>query len=372
MPYSSGILKSALPRKFPHPSLIFQRNKFDFLAPAHYNPDVSIQIMTSPTAPSPPPAPSLPSNPRLRWGGLPLSQEIEASPALVRHQIPLFSRATLGSFGLRENNHGDLIVRLPDTDSSQPPTPVGWVSKTYSLIQHVEVFDAALDFVSQTTGSAVRSVKVMMSENGERFWMKVDFGENYHHSPDGNPVGLQLTCRNAVDGTSAIRANLGWFRFICANGMHVGVDLGKVRLLHQEDAQLSDVFASLKEQLGVIETDRQQMQQWTQHRISQNRLQAWVDGEVAKAWGMLAASRVWHICQSGQDVAYAPPFRQADPSQKKVKFLGPVPGCQAPVKNIYGVAQALSWVSSHRANAIEAEFFTRQIGGLLKQLHAKF
>lgn len=303
-----------------------------------------------------------------RWGALPLTLRLGGPPSQVRQNLPVFQRADLQQFGLRENSNLDMIIKGPEPGTREAPTPVGLVSKTYSLIQHVDVFDLAVDFVSRIGEESVKSVDVAMSANGERFSMQVHFGEKFRQSPDGNDVGLQLLCRNAVDGTAAVRANLGWFRFVCSNGMTVGLKLGSARLPHTEGAHLSDIFGSLEGQVLAADVDRKQMTEWVGQKVSSEVVCNWADTAVAEYWGPLAACRVWHICNSGQDAAFIPPFRKIRPSQKNVRYLGNVAGSFGRAENVYAVAQALSWVSSHRGDTLEAEAMTRSIPRLLAAL----
>jgi hypothetical protein len=303
-----------------------------------------------------------------RWGSLPMLPPITGDPASVRSKIPVFRRAAAKEFGLRSNQNFDLIVKNPASDLLEDPTPVGLVSKTYSLIQHVDIFDAGLDFVQRVSQEDVQSVNVSMSENSERFFMSVHFGDKYSQYPDGQKITLRLICRNAVDGASAVRANLGWFRLVCSNGLYVGLKLGSVRMPHKEGADLATVFDSLDYQVQEAELDRKHMGQLQTEVIELPRIRSWADTTVAQSWGALAATRLWHICESGQDVSFAPPFAKIPPSQKRVKFLSNVPGCPAGANNFYAVAQALSWISSHRNDSVEADSMTREIPKLLAAL----
>lgn len=297
-----------------------------------------------------------------------MSVNLDGSPDHVRSQLVQFKRAELQLFGLGENDNFDMVVSDSE-DALKAPSPVGLISKTYSLIQHRAVFDRAIDFVSQATNRPVENVRVSTTSHGERFWMRVNFGEGFRIAPDGSDVGLQLLCRNAVDGSSAVRAELGWFRFACSNGMLVGLKLGKVRLAHKEGADLGQVFESLDRQMAEADEDRTKMAEWVNVKIQPEVIQRWADMIVQPTWGALSACRVWHICTSGQDVSFTPPFRKENPTQKTVKWLGQVPGSPERAENLYAVAQALSWVSSHRTDRMEAESMTRQIPKLLEALY---
>lgn len=291
-------------------------------------------------------------------------------PEKLHDDLPIFRLADLDRFGMAANNYMDLVVKCPGKAPDGPQTPVGMVSKTYNLIQHRDVLREAVNFVERAGGEKVDVVEVCMTPNAERFFLKIDFGPKFHTSPDGSDIGLQLLCRNAVDGTCAVRASLGWFRFVCANGLAVGVTIKKVRLVHREGSDLRSIFGVLNEQMEVVDDEKKDLQKWTAQKINPGELCQWVDSFLAEKWGPLAASRVWHICSSGRDAAFAPPFRREPASVRSVKLLDPVPGSEAGADNIYAVLQALSWVASHRANIAEADCMIREIPRIVQPLLA--
>jgi len=303
-----------------------------------------------------------------RWGALPMTIHKSGPPDEIFKQIPVFSLADPRKFCLGGNPHMDLVMREPAPGSSNPPIPVGLVSKTYNLIQHQALLREAVQFVAQTGGSPVDNVQISMTPNCERLFFKINFGEKFKISPDGKDVTLQLLCKNAVDGTSAVRASLGWFRLICSNGLTVGVTLKKVWKAHKADFDLLSVFDPLKEQMQAIQAEKNELHRWTKLKIDSAPLCRWVDSTVAQRWGPLAASRVWHICSSGRDAAFAPPFRRAPASARRVKLLDPVPGAKPGAGNIYAVVQALSWVASHRNDLMEADIMTREIPQMINPL----
>lgn len=284
--------------------------------------------------------------------------------------LPEFDKIAPESFKLGKNANLDLVVRRPSGQTAdRAPVPVGMVSKSYRIIQHQEVLQAALSFSKHVPDSQVRNVKIHATENGERIMFELMFGGAYAMSPDGHDVGLRLVCRNSVDGTSAVRSHLGWFRFVCSNGMVVGVTLGRTRLAHKPGADLGALFAPLQDQLAVVKKERAALADWTSTRVSQSELRAWVDGPVAEQWNTLAAARVWHITQTGLDARFVSPFQKASATQRKVELLHAVPGTHGRAETVYDVAQALSYVASRRRDVEEAEAFQRNIGPLIAHIH---
>lgn len=287
--------------------------------------------------------------------------------ARVIQKIPLFEKLAPELLNLGANGHSDVVVaRMGD---GRPPVPVGLVSKTYNLVQHGELIERALKWIKSVPGATVPDqIELSATANFERILAKFDLGKGLSISPDGKPVNLQLVCRNSVDGSTAIGARLGWFRLVCSNGMIVGVTLGRTRLTHKPEADLNDAFTPLSEEMTLVAKDREMIQKWASTSVALDRVRAWVDGPLAKAWNPLAACRVWSISSTGRDARFVPPFEKAPPSQRIVELLSPVPGSPGRVRTIYDVVQAMSWVASRRTDVDEVEQRQRQIGELAESL----
>jgi hypothetical protein len=281
--------------------------------------------------------------------------------------VPEFARFAPDYYPFGPNPNLDLVVRRVGP-ASPAPVPVALVSKTYRIIQHREVLQAACDFLGQIPDVTVTDVTLHATENWERILFEVMVGGAQALNPDGHAVGLRLVCRNSVDGSCAVRSHLGWFRFVCSNGLIVGVTLGKTRLAHKPGAAVRSLFDPLEESFALVNGERKTLAKWTAARVAPSELRAWVNGPVAEQWNSLAAARVWHITRTGRDARFVPPFRKAVPSEKKVELLHAVPGAPSRSATVYDVAQALSYVASHRRDVEEAEAFQREIGPLLGRL----
>lgn len=289
------------------------------------------------------------------------------TPSEILKIIPRFEKVAPESLGLGANRHADFVVA--HFASNGPPVPVGLVSKTYKLVQHGEVIERALKWIKSMPGATEpERIELSASPNFERILARFGMGENLSISPDSRQVALQLLCRNSVDGSTAIRARLGWFRLVCSNGMIVGVTLGKTRLTHKPDAHLDDAFAPLSEEMELVAQDAQMIHKWASTNVSLDRVRAWVDGPLLKAWNPLAACRVWAIASTGRDARFVPPFEKVPPSRRIIETLKPVPGSPECVRTIYDVVQAMSWVASRRSDLDEVEQWQRQIGGLAGSL----
>ena len=138
---------------------------------------------------------------------------LEAAPSLM----PTFDR---GPFGV--NRFHDVIERRP-TDGADP-MHIGLVSKQYVLVQHASVVHAVTAEVTRAgIDPAQVPVSLLMTEYGTRIALRATLPENYAFTPDdGHSMALTFECFNSVDGTVPLFAAVGWFRFVCSNGLVVG------------------------------------------------------------------------------------------------------------------------------------------------------
>jgi hypothetical protein len=103
-------------------------------------------------------------------------------------------------------------------------------------------------------------------------------------------------------------------------------------------------------------------------RINHIELQAWIDGELKKKWGALAAARTYLICESGFDGVFLDPFDKQPPSQKTMKRTQQVPGAPARADNAYAVSQALAWIARQRLDVQEQTQYMKEIPHLMQSL----
>ena len=143
---------------------------------------------------------------------------------------------------------------------------------------------------------------------------------------------------------------------------------GSPEEIHAGESDPGDAFKSVVARYEWLSRDRETMARWSRSAISQSVVRQWVDGPLAKRWNSLSAARVWHICQSGRDARFVPPFERGAPSLRRVRLLGPVPGSYAPAETLYAVAQALSYVASRRGDLEEARSAQAQIADLMQAL----
>jgi hypothetical protein len=267
------------------------------------------------------------------------------------------------------NKRLDTIVRRPFGDDPNF-IPVGVVSKEYSLVPHSDVLNVAEEALCAAK-IAPEEVKaeLKITQYGERMALSLYLPDRFSFDPgDNHPMAMRLECFNSVDGSTRFRALMGWFRFVCSNGMVIGVTRSDVRRRHVGDLGLDDVAAVLASGINESANERQNFEQWREKQIRLNDLVPWIDKDLRTGWGFKAAARLYHICRSGHDCEIVGPYKDNTPVTIPVREADKVPGAPAESKNLYDVSQALAWLAKERRDVQEQLVWREKIHSLLAPL----
>jgi hypothetical protein len=183
---------------------------------------------------------------------------------------------------------------------------------------------------------------------------------------DGHRMALTFECFNSVDRTVPLFAAVGWFRFVCRNGLVVGTTLAKVRQRHTPSLRIDEFSSVLITGVESAVQDRGRFQRWRSTRIANEHLVAWADGPVAKAWGPMAAARTYGIAASGYDGT--PARKRVAPHERKLTDRVRVPGTAAPCENAYELVQVLAWVAARCSDVTQRLQRRSEIQGLMDEL----
>lgn len=269
----------------------------------------------------------------------------------------------------RLNERLDTIVRQPFGDD-ETFIPVGVVSKDYALVPH----DAVLHFATQALTQAKIALidvkaELKITEYGERMALSLFLPDKYSFDPgDGYPMALRLECLNSVDGSTRFRAIMGWFRFVCCNGLIIGVTRFDVRRRHVGDIWLDDIGEVLMAGLKESETDKKNFENWRKTTISLNRLAPWVDKDMREGWGFKAAARTFHIARSGSDAEVVGLYKDSTPTTIAIKETYRVPGAPQQCRNLFDLSQILAWLAKERRDVQEQMEWREKIPGLMAPL----
>lgn len=274
-------------------------------------------------------------------------------------RLPVFDRYPLG-----RNRFRDLIVRRA------PPLPIGTVSKKYVLVQHADAIAAVTAEIKKAGIDATRvPAHLLISEYGTRIAVRATLPDSYTFTPDdGHPMALTFECFNSVDGSVPLFAAVGWFRFVCSNGLVVGNTAAKVRQRHLPPLKIDQFSAVLAEGMESALREQKSFEAWRSTEVADSDLARWVDGPVADAWGPLAAARVYGISTTGCDGRPERSRRGVPPHAWPLTIEAPVPGTDAPCTDAYEIAQVLAWVAAQRGNVAKRLEWRGQIRGLMSHL----
>lgn len=278
-------------------------------------------------------------------------------------RMPVFDRYAFGG-----NRFRDVIVRRsPD---SVDPLPVGVVSKRYVLVQHADAIRAVTAEITKAgIDPAQVPARLLISEYGTRMALRATLPPAHAFTPDdGHSMALTFECFNSVDGTVPLFAAVGWFRFVCSNGLIVGTTSARVRQKHSPSLEIGEVSDVLAEGMASAMQDRESFAKWHSTKIAGRDLAKWVDGPVADSWGPLAAARVYGISTTGCDGKPVGSFKKVQPHEWSLAKGGPVPGTHAPCGDGYEIAQVLAWVAAQRGDVAQRLQWRGQIRALMAHL----
>jgi hypothetical protein len=288
---------------------------------------------------------------------------IDTTLAMVPGVMPVFDR-----YGFGRNRFRDVIVRRSLTDID--PLPVGTVSKRYVLVQHADASHAVIAEIAKAgIDAAAVPARLLISEYGTRIALRATLPSAYAFTPaDGEPMALTFECFNSVDGTVPLFAAVGWFRFVCSNGLIVGTASASVRQRHSPPLEIREISAVLAEGVAAAVEDPKSFALWSSTTISDADLVRWVDGPVAESWGPLAAARIYAIATTGLDGTPVRRTRNAPPHRWSLTDGVAVPGTDAPCEDGYAIAQALAWVAARRSDVAQRLQSRAEIRALMSRL----
>ncbi len=311
--------------------------------------------------------------PSRKWFNSPITvwQEVTTS---IGNRIPDFERRC---FSLHHadtdlahiNPYLDVIVRKPHQEDPHY-LPVAVVSKDYRLVPHREVLSVAINAMkTNDIDPSTTQSELVLSEYGERMSLSIFLPEQYAFDPgDGEKLAMRLELFNSVDASSKFKVFIGWFRFVCSNGMVLGIKKSTFQRRHQAGLSIDDIRAVLENGLKNNKEERGQFAAWRARNIRADDIVGWINEDIRKTWGFKAATRAYHIARSGHDVKIAGPYRDEKPTTIPVEQGNRVPGAPNRIANAYDVSQALAWLAKERKDVQEQLEWREQIPDLMNKL----
>ena len=256
-----------------------------------------------------------------------------------------------------------VVTRRP-RDTSDPPIPVGVVSRTYSLVGHRMIAKLCREAIVDRLGVAAEelSYEVGLSELGEWMNFRIYLPRRFNFEDAAGSLGLRLECFNSVDGSARLAILFGWLRFVCSNGLVIGETRIRIHERHVRGLNLGNIRCRLEAAFESVSADRESMEGWKNAPVKTDSMEKWCRSAVTKVWGKKAAVRVLYICMIGRDVEVVHPY------EAPREVLGRVRGSPERAQNKYDVAQALSFVATDRRNADERVAWQECIPRLVEAL----
>ncbi len=308
-----------------------------------------------------------------KWFNSPVSF-YQGSLQEVRSFVPEFERRAFaltqpGNDRSRMNGRLDTIVRKPFANDYDF-IPVGVVSREYALVPHHVVLDMATQALSKSEiDPAQVKAELNITEYGERMSLSLYLPDRFAFDPgDGHPMAMRLELLNSVDGSTRFQALMGWFRFICSNGLVIGITRSDVRRRHVGNLGIEDVSDVLKTGIKESDNERGNFEQWRKKQISPDRLIPWINKELKNKWGFKAAARLYNISCTGHDAEIIGPYKDNTPVSIPVRTTIKVPGAPPECQSLYDVSQTLAWLAKERRDVQEQLNWREGIQCLLEPL----
>jgi Domain of unknown function (DUF932) len=313
------------------------------------------------------------------WLNLPVRGRTEGTFEDVLNALPHFGRqpfamASVNGDELGVNSYLDMIYRLPIRQSERP-IPVGVVSKNYRLVDHHQILRSIQQSLA-SRGLDLGKVRVVAewTIHGERAHFSVIFPREGHFTmgtvENGDEMRFRIEIFNSVDGSCRLMAIAGWLRFVCSNGLIIGTALMQLRQQHRRQLEIEEIGRLVGDAIESTRSDKALFERWMSASVDKSVLVSWIDDEVCALWGVKAAVRVLGITSDGWDVEPVGDLRNRKPSKITTNRISevPVPGIDAPVGNLFGVSQVLSWVAGQRGEISEDFEWRSQVHDLIAKL----
>jgi hypothetical protein len=128
------------------------------------------------------------------------------------------------------------------------------------------------------------------------------------------------------------------------------------------------VGSVLSSGLEQAESDKENFRQWQQKTIPDSSLAPWVEKDLKDQWGFKAATRAFHIVNTGYDVEIVGQYKDRTPTTIKIKQARRVPGSPHKSKNLFDISQVLAWLAKERRDIQEQLEWREKIPAILEPL----
>lgn len=298
---------------------------------------------------------------RRKWLGLPVLEPVHGNLGEVVAQLPQFGRQPFAMPSVNGNEialnpYLDMVYRMQSRQGEQP-VPIGVVSKNYRLVDHHHVLRTVEEVLAESEiDTAELDVQGEWTVHGERARFSLILPSDDRFSialSEEDEMRFRIEVFNSVEGSCRLMVVAGWLRFVCSNGLILGTALMRLRQQHRQQLQIEELGRLLREAIESVDEDQNTVARWREMRITDGDLAEWVDEDVKQKWGIKAGVRVLAIASTGWDGDPKGDLKNKRPSDVGVERTVEVPGIVPPVKDAFGLSQALTWVAGQRSELQE-------------------
>jgi hypothetical protein len=319
------------------------------------------------------PIPPLAGTPAGKWFNLPVKKYTGSLDEILA-RIPSIDRRPFAVTLARQqtpsvNPRLDLIVRLPFEDDKKL-VPLGVVSKDYAFIEHQVLLGHTIDALYENDINPVDiEAELKLTEYGERMALSLFLPPKYDYTVgEKDSMSLRLELLNSVDGSTRFRVLMGWFRLVCTNGLVIGVTHAEFRRRHTGDLHVEDIAKVLADGIQDSESEKANLDTWRRSTFQTDKFRYWIKTDLRKTWGFKAATRAYHIANTGKDVHLDGPFKGNDPTTIPTSPTDLVRGSPQKSNTVFDLSQILSWLAKERNDLQEQIEWREQIPELLAPL----
>jgi hypothetical protein len=150
---------------------------------------------------------------------------------------------------------------------------LGVVGERYTPMQNSVLFPA-VEQVFRTSGHRFESKGFKVVDGGRQVRAQFRFPDIVVKMPKGDESCLQILVQNSFDGSLKVAFDLGFFRFICSNGLKVPAFKGSTfSLMKKHTASLNLEFTghALEQSINSVQDARQVFSEWASTRLTQTQ-----------------------------------------------------------------------------------------------------
>lgn len=269
------------------------------------------------------------------------TKEFKDTLLVLKNSLPSFKKESWFN-----NKYLDVIIKQPFKDDNRQ-IPVAAVSKTYSLVQHTEIFEILIEVLNELeiTELVENKCQMIVTEYYESMKLNVPFKETYLF-PDDVIVVKEITCINSVDQSSALEIGIIWKRNNCE---FLFGQNSQLRLTHTSSKMDIDKIKSfLSDSLKLSNNAIDQLNAYYNKKVNNNALEQWLNTDVESKWGVKLKSRLKNIIKTGED-------KIEEPGKIKSYFESNGNKLKDNWNNLYNIYMALVRIANDQT-CLEAQF----------------